>query len=350
MRCGAPGADLPEGWLLDASSQVLSRSDGTDAFRLESSRTSRSRPPAAGSFWDDMQSFALTWLPIIFMGLIAVAVVWMVQLHAAHQAAGDQALLVAARSRWDDVAGVEEAKDELREVVEFLRDPKRFRKLGAQRAARASCCTARPAPARRCSPRRSRNESNANFFAQSAVLVRRDVRRPRRRAHPPAVPPGPQGTRPAIIFIDELDAVGATRGKDISGEKDQTLNQLLVEMDGFAGRGQRRRDRRLEPAREARPGAAAARAASTARSSSRRPTSRAAGTILEVHTRDKPLAADVDLDIVARQTSGLTGADLANICNEAAIFAGREHRDELIDHATSRPRSSGSSPACSRAA
>ena len=138
--------------------------------------------------------------------------------------------------------------------------------------------------------------------------------------------------RPAIIFIDELDAVGATRGNDISGEKDQTLNQLLVELDGFGGRDERRRDRRLQPAREARPGAAAP---GPLRPPDLRLAARPQGPPQRSSTctpRGKPLAADVDLELVARQTSGLTGADLANICNEAAIFAGREHRDELMTH------------------
>ena len=132
---------------------------------------------------------------------------------------------------------------------------------------------------------------------------------------------------PAIVFIDELDAVGTERGSDISGERDQTLNQLLVEMDGFDGARQRRRDGRLEPAREARQGAAAARAASTARSSSRRPTCAAASRSSASTRADKPLAQDVDLERVARHTAGLTGADLANLCNEAAILAGRSRRD-----------------------
>ena len=142
----------------------------------------------------------------------------------------------------------------------------------------------------------------------------------------------------------------ATRGNDISGEKDQTLNQLLVELDGFGDRRRRRGDRRLQPAREARPGAAAPgplrppdlRLAARPR--------RAAQAILDVHTRGKPLADDVDLELIARQTSGLTGADLANICNEAAIFAGRDAPRRDRARATSRPRSSASSPACSRAA
>src|SRR3954467_8754749 len=134
---------------------------------------------------------------------------------------------------------------------------------------------------------------------------------------------------PAIIFIDELDAVGATRGKDISGEKDQTLNQLLVEMDGFGDSqdlvviGASNLLEKLDPAL-LRPGRFDRQIFVSP------PDLKGRRAILDVHTRDKPLAEKVDLDMVARQTSGLTGADLANLSTEAAIFAGREHRDSLL--------------------
>ena len=170
-------------------------------------------------------------------------------------------------------------------------------------------------------------ESNAKFFAQSAssfvemfaglgaARIRRLFRQARKAA-------------PAIIFIDELDAVGATRGNDVSGEKDQTLNQLLVELDGFASAenvvviAASNLLEKLDPAL-LRPGRFDRQILVTP------PDLKGRRSILAVHTRGKPLAADVDMEIVARQTSGMTGADLANICNEAAIFAGREHRHEL---------------------
>ena len=172
--------------------------------------------------------------------------------------------------RWDDVAGCEEAKDELREVVEFMRDPKRFKKLGAKVPKgillHGPPGTGKTLLAKAVAQRVEREvlrQSASSFVEMFAGLGAARIRRLfARRARP----------RPAIIFIDELDAVGATRGNDISGEKDQTLNQLLVELDGFGGARQRGRDRGLEPAREARPGAARGRAASTARSWSRRPT------------------------------------------------------------------------------
>ena len=131
------------------------------------------------------------------------------------------------------MAGADEAKDELREVVEFLRDPARFRKLGAK-VPKGILLHGPPGTGKTLLAKAVANESRATFFAQSAASfvemfvglgaarIRRLFREARKNA-------------PAIVFIDELDAVGATRGADISGEKDQTLNQLLVELDGFAG-------------------------------------------------------------------------------------------------------------------
>ena len=228
---------------------------------------------------------------------------------------------------FDDIAGVDEAKAELQEIVEFLRDPKRF-KRSARRCRRGSCCTARPAPARRCSRRRSRT-SRARSSSRS--------RRPRSSRCSRAL--GAARIRrlfaiarkhePAIIFIDELDAVGGRRGVgDISGEKDQTLNQLLVEMDGFAARGRvvviaaSNLLEKLDPAL-LRPGRFD-RQVFVAPPDVQRPRADARRC-----TRATSRSRDVDLDLVAQQTSGLTGADLANICNEAAIFAARRRAEQI---------------------
>src|SRR5207237_598753 len=134
---------------------------------------------------------------------------------------------------------------------------------------------------------------------------------------------------PAIIFIDELDAVGAARtGHGFNREQDQTLNQLLVELDGFGTSARvvllraSNRVQDLDPAL-LRPGRFGRQVLVGA------PDLRGRESILRVHTREKPLASDVDLDLVARQTAGLTGADLANIANEAAIFAGRKERQYI---------------------
>ena len=225
---------------------------------------------------------------------------------------------------WDDVAGVDETKDELREVVEFLSNPKRSRS-SAPRCRRGSCSTDRPGPARHCSPRRSRTSRAPSFFSQSAssfiemfaglgaARIRRLFNEARENA-------------PAIVFIDELDAVGAQRGSDISGERDQTLNQLLVEMDGFTARDDvivMAASNLLEKLDKAllRPGRFDRQVFVPP------PDMKGRRRILDVHTVDKPLDQDIDLERVARHTAGLTGADLANLANEAAILAGRNKRN-----------------------
>src|SRR5215217_4286656 len=319
-----PGADVPDGWKLDTATRTISRADGTDAFRLEPDMPVED--PAGSSLWDDMQSWMLTWLPIIFMGLIAVAVVWMVQ-YMPRTKPQEIAPSSSSSVRWEDVAGVEEAKEELREVVEFMRDPKRFKKLGAK-VPKGILLHGPPGTGKTLLAKAVARESNAKFFAQSAssfvemfaglgaARIRRLFRHARKAA-------------PAIVFIDELDAVGATRGNDISGEKDQTLNQLLVELDGFGATenvvviaASNLLDK-LDPAL-LRPGRFDRQILVTP------PDLKGRRNILAVHTRGKPLADDVDMEAVARQTSGMTGADLANICNEAAIFAGRDHREILV--------------------
>ena len=322
-----PGAALPEGWKFDAPSRVFSREDGTESFRLEPDKDS----PAAGGdedggFWSGLEGFALTWLPIIFMGLIALAVVWMVK-YMPRTKPQEIAPSSASSVRWQDVAGVEEAKEELREVVEFMRDPKRFKKLGAK-VPKGILLHGPPGTGKTLLAKAVAHESNARFFAQSAssfvemfaglgaARIRRLFRQARKAA-------------PAIVFIDELDAVGATRGNDISGEKDQTLNQLLVELDGFGGADNvvviaaSNLLEKLDPAL-LRPGRFDRQILVTP------PDLKGRRNILAVHTRDKPLAEDIDMEAVARQTSGMTGADLANICNEAAIFAGRDHRELVM--------------------
>jgi cell division protease FtsH len=227
---------------------------------------------------------------------------------------------------WDDIAGADHAKHELREVVDFLRDPKAFKRLGAK-APKGILLHGPPGTGKTLLAKAVANEAGAQFFAQSAssfvemfaglgaARIRRLFREARKAA-------------PAIIFIDELDAVGARRGTDNNSEREQTLNQLLVEMDGFPAS-----DRivviaasnlldKLDPAL-LRPGRFDRQVFVSP------PDVRGREAILEVHTRDKPLR-EVDLALVARQTSGLTGADLANIANEAAIRCARRKGHALV--------------------
>jgi cell division protease FtsH len=320
-----PGGELPAGWQVDFASRTFGREDGSDSFSLNPVA-----PPVAsdggGLTWDDIESWMIIWLPIIFMALIA-AFLLMTLRYMPRTKPQEIKPASSGAVKWQDVAGVEESKDELREVVEFLRDPKRFRRLGA-RVPKGILLHGPPGTGKTLLAKAVANESNAKFFAQSAssfvemfaglgaARIRRLFRQARKEA-------------PAIVFIDELDAVGATRGKDISGEKDQTLNQLLVELDGFADRDEivviaasnlldKLDAALLRPGRFDRQIFVAP------------PDLKGRRSILGVHTRDKPMAEDVDLELIARQTSGLTGADLANICNEAAIFAGRDHRTEIL--------------------
>ena len=228
---------------------------------------------------------------------------------------------------WDDIAGVQDARLELEEVVEFLRDPKKFAALGA-RVPRGVLLHGPPGTGKTLLAKAVAHESGANFYAQSAAgfvemfagLGAARVRRLFRIA---------RKNEPAIIFIDELDAVGSHRGQGLNGEKDQTLNQLLIEMDGFSSSDRlvviaasnlldRLDSALLRPGRFDRQIYVSP------------PDVVSREQILRVHVRDKPVA-DVDLGIVARQTSGLTGADLANICNEAAIHAARREASEITN-------------------
>jgi cell division protease FtsH len=226
---------------------------------------------------------------------------------------------------WDEIAGVDHAKDELREVVDFLRDPKRFKRLGAK-APKGVLLHGPPGTGKTLLAKAVASEAGAEFFAQSAssfvemfaglgaARIRRLFMEARKAA-------------PAIIFIDELDAVGGKRGSDISAEREQTLNQLLVEMDGFPDSDRivvMAASNLLEKLDTAllRPGRFDRQVFVSP------PDVKGREAILEVHTRDKPMR-DVDLELVARQTSGLTGADLANIANEAAIRCARRQGHAL---------------------
>jgi len=278
-------------------------------------------PISSASFlWEpDLPTFLLHWVPIAFMGVLVFAVLALMrQMPRTKPAQIDPA--AAPNVGWGEIAGCDEAKDELREVVEYLQDPQRFRGLGAK-VPKGILLHGPPGTGKTLLAKAVAHESGARFYSQSAASfiemfaglgaarIRRLFRAARKHA-------------PAIVFIDELDAVGGHRGMDISGERDQTLNQLLVELDGF----QARKDvvviaasnllEKLDPAL-LRPGRFDRQIFVSP------PDVGGRELILRVHCRDKPLADDVQLALLARQTSGLSGADLANICNEAAICAAR---------------------------
>jgi cell division protease FtsH len=282
--------------------------------------------PHAGAFLDQVADVALTWLPILFFGIIVYLLWRTMQLMPRVKPAAIEPNSQSAVG-FEDVAGVTEAKAELHEVVDFLRHPRRFERLGA-RVPKGILLYGPPGTGKTLLAKAVAHESGAAFYSQSASSfvemfaglgasrIRKLFATARKHA-------------PAIVFIDELDAVGAARtGHGLNREQDQTLNQLLVELDGFDTRdqvvvmGASNRLQDLDPAL-LRPGRFDRQVLVGP------PDVAGREAILRVHTRGKPLAADVDLPLIARQTAGLTGADLANIANEAAIFAGRKERQYI---------------------
>jgi cell division protease FtsH len=276
-----------------------------------------------------LRQFLVLWWPMFAFFFMAAVVYLFWRLLAAIPNVKPEPLRPDAptSTRWDEVAGVDEAKAELVEVVEFLREPDRFERLGA----RIPCGVllhGPPGTGKTLLAKAVAHEAEATFYAQSAsafVEMFAGLGAARIRALFRAA----RASAPSIVFIDELDAVGKTRsGLGLNREQDQTLNQLLVELDGFSGReriiviGASNRVQDLDPAL-LRPGRFDRRILVAA------PDLAGREAILRVHTREKPLAAAVDLALIARQTAGLTGADLANLANEAAIFAGRRHSWEI---------------------
>ena len=276
--------------------------------------------------WYQVESWIITWAPIIFMGLL-VFFIWRTMKLMPRTKPQQIEPESASSIGWAEVAGADEAKAELAEVVEFLRDPARFHALGAQ-VPKGILLHGPPGTGKTLLAKAVAGESGAQFFSQSAAsfvemfagLGAARIRRLFAEA---------RKARPAIIFIDELDAVGARRGSDNNSEREQTLNQLLVEMDGFHTTGDlvviaaSNLLEKLDPAL-LRPGRFDRQILVTP------PDVAGREAILKVHTRNKPMDEDCNLATLARQTSGLAGADLANICNEAAIFAARARRNKIL--------------------
>jgi len=266
--------------------------------------------------------------------LLILLVLWIVFMRQM-QSGGNRALsfgkskakLFSSQSRkvtFKDVAGIDEAKDDLEEIIEFLKDPQKFQRLGGK-IPKGVLLMGPPGTGKTLLARAISGEANVPFFSISGsdfveMFVGVGASRVRDLFE--------QGKKhaPCIIFIDEIDAVGRHRGAGLGGghdEREQTLNQLLVEMDGFESNegviliAATNRPDVLDPALQ-RPGRFDRRVIVD------RPDIKGRAEILQVHTRKIPLAGDVDLTVVARGTPGFTGADLANLVNEAALKAARD--------------------------
>jgi len=230
------------------------------------------------------------------------------------------------KATFKDVAGIDEAKEELQEIIDFLKDPQKFQKLGG-RIPKGVLLVGPPGTGKTLLARAIAGEANVPFFSISGsdfveMFVGVGASRVRDLFE--------QGKKnaPCIIFIDEIDAVGRHRGAGLGGghdEREQTLNALLVEMDGFESNegviliAATNRPDVLDPAL-LRPGRFDRRVVVP------RPDIKGREEILRVHTRKVPLSEDVDLSILARGTPGFSGADLANLVNEAALWAARQNR------------------------
>src|SRR5213083_1302558 len=307
-----------------SSFQTYAPSDPTLVKRLYDSKVQiTAKPPGDNVPW--FVSLLVSWLP--FIALIGVWIFLSRQMQGGFGKSRAKMLTEAhGRVTFEDVAGVDEAKQDLQEIVEFLRDPGKFQRLGG-RIPRGVLLVGPPGTGKTLLARAIAGEANVPFFTISgsdfvemfvgvgASRVRDMFEQAKKNA-------------PCIIFIDEIDAVGRHRGAGLGGgndEREQTLNQLLVEMDGFeANEGiiliaATNRPDVLDPAL-LRPGRFDRQVVVP------NPDVTGREKILRVHIRNVPLAADVDVKVIARGTPGFSGADLANLVNEAALTAARKNR------------------------
>ena len=288
--------------------------------------------PEESSPW--YMTILVSWFPMLL--LIAVWIFFMRQM----QVGGGKALSFGkSRARlvtdeknkvtFDDVAGIDEAKEELREIIEFLKDPKKFTRLGG-RIPKGMLLVGAPGTGKTLLARAIAGEAAVPFLSISGSdFVEMFVGVGASRVRDLFV----QGKKnaPCIIFLDEIDAVGRHRGAGLGGghdEREQTLNQLLVEMDGFESNegviliSATNRPDVLDPAL-LRPGRFDRQVVVPV------PDVKGREGILQVHTRKTRLADDIDLSVIARGTPGFTGADLENMTNEAALLAARRDKDKI---------------------
>ena len=284
-----------------------------------------------GGFW---QQVLATWLPMVVLVILFLVFMRQIQVGGgkAMSFGKSKAKLLSESQRrvtFADVAGIEEAKDEVEEIIAFLKDPKKFTRLGG-RIPKGVLMMGSPGTGKTLLARAIAGEAGVPFFSISGsdfveMFVGVGASRVRDLFE--------QGKKnaPCIIFIDEIDAVGRHRGAGLGGghdEREQTLNQLLVEMDGFESNdgviliAATNRPDVLDPAL-LRPGRFDRRIVVP------RPDVKGRLGILKVHTEKTPLAGGVDLDIIARGTPGFSGADLENLVNEAALLAARADKDRL---------------------
>ena len=276
-----------------------------------------------------------TWAPLILLAALWFFMIRQMQTggNKAFSFGKSRARLVSMQQKkvtFKDVAGVDEAKEELKEIIEFLRETQKFQKLGG-RIPKGVLLVGPPGTGKTLLARAVAGEANVPFFSISGsdfveMFVGVGASRVRDLFE--------QGKKnaPCIIFIDEIDAVGRHRGAGLGGghdEREQTLNQLLVEMDGFETNegvilmAATNRPDVLDPAL-LRPGRFDRQVVVS------RPDVRGREEILRVHTRKIPLADDVDLSVLARGTPGFSGADLANMVNESALAAARQNRKAVL--------------------